>query len=98
MNFNFSFCCFYVTVSFDCLFHWVPSKQGPLEDVIAFLNGGYRSGTDGYHFISEQGFLHFAFLTNQLDVIYQKGYYSPKVKSYVFDNGKFVNIDDLIPF
>jgi hypothetical protein len=29
---------------------------------------------------------------------YQDGYYSPKVNSYLFDNGKLVNVDDLVPY
>jgi hypothetical protein len=29
---------------------------------------------------------------------YQDDYYSPKVNSYLFDNGKLVNVDDLVPY
>jgi hypothetical protein len=29
---------------------------------------------------------------------YQDDYYSPKVNSYVLDNGKLVNVDDLVPY
>jgi hypothetical protein len=29
---------------------------------------------------------------------YQDGYYSPRVNSYLFDNGKLVNVDDLVPY
>lgn len=28
----------------------------------------------------------------------QDDYYSPKVNSYFFDNGKLVNVDDLVPY
>ncbi len=67
MNFNFSFYWFYGTVYLDWNLNLFPSKQSPLRDVIAFLNGGVRSGSFGYYFISDEGLLHFAFLTNQLD-------------------------------
>jgi hypothetical protein len=29
---------------------------------------------------------------------YQDDYYSPKVNSYVLDNGKLLNVDDLVPY
>jgi hypothetical protein len=29
---------------------------------------------------------------------YQEDYYSPKVNSYLFDNGKLVNVDDWVPY
>jgi hypothetical protein len=66
-NFNFSFYWFYGTVSLECNLNGFPSKQSPLRDVIAFLNGGVRDGPCGYYFISDEGLLNFALLTNQLD-------------------------------
>lgn len=35
-------------------------------DILAFFNGGIRQGHYGYSFLSDQGLLHFAFLTNSL--------------------------------
>jgi hypothetical protein len=67
MNFNFSFYWFYGTVDLDWNLNFLPSKQSPLRDFIAFLNGGVRDGSCGYWFISDEGLLHFALLTNQLD-------------------------------
>ncbi|WP_462162694.1 hypothetical protein [Microcystis aeruginosa] len=32
------------------------------------------------------------------DFSYQNNYYSPNVNSWVFDNGKLVNANDLIPY
>jgi hypothetical protein len=47
---------------------YLPSKVSPFFDLLALLNGGIRDfDNDGYWFISWQGLLHFAFLTDNLD-------------------------------
>lgn len=38
-----------------------------LLDIFAILNGGSRVTGKGYSFLSDQGLLHFAFLSNRLD-------------------------------
>jgi hypothetical protein len=66
INFRFYWCSVSVYLEFSYL-HWFPSEQSFLKDVLAFLNGGFKSRSEGYWFISDEGLMHFAFLTNQVD-------------------------------
>jgi hypothetical protein len=78
-NYSFSFGIFYGEIYLDL--QYLPSKVSLFFDLLALLNGGVRD-CNGYSFISEQGLLHFSFLTDNL------GEYQAKwrVKHFKYQN------------
>ena len=55
-----------ISITVDANLHYFPCDRTFVWDILAFFNGGFPDDSS-YGFLTEQGLLHFAFLTNQLD-------------------------------
>lgn len=66
MRLDFDSGWFYGSLVLEANLIYFPCDRTPFRDILAFFNGGIREGS-GYWFISDNGLLQFAFLTNQLD-------------------------------
>jgi hypothetical protein len=63
---DFDFGIIYGTIYFNL--HFLPAKVTPFFNLLAFLNGGLKDEDGaGYWFASDQGLVHFAFLTGNQD-------------------------------
>lgn len=66
MRLDFDSGWFYGSLVLETNLIYFPCDRTPFRDILAFFNGGIRDES-GYWFISDNGLLQFAFLTNQLD-------------------------------